>query len=128
MTFLRPIFSSQLLLSTKLGIFKTYIGSMLTYADQVWYAYLSATDKSSLQRQQNVAIRKIVVASASYATTFSTGISVSRPSKITYSPSSETYSPAQSPQQTLRSVTFTARSLDTRPYPRDFIATSGAPS
>lgn len=57
---LRPVLYSKLQLRTKLGIYKTYIRSRLTYAAPAWYQLCSATNKKLLQTQQNTALRIIV--------------------------------------------------------------------
>ncbi|KAJ0175982.1 hypothetical protein K1T71_008156 [Dendrolimus kikuchii] len=54
---LRPVISSSLPLRTKIGVYKTYLRSRLTYAAPAWYALCSATNKKLLQSQQNIALR-----------------------------------------------------------------------
>ncbi|XP_059057836.1 uncharacterized protein LOC131851364 [Achroia grisella] len=54
---LRPVLQSRLQLRTKVGIYKTYIRSRLTYAAPAWYALCSASQRRRLQVQQNAALR-----------------------------------------------------------------------
>ncbi|KAJ0169872.1 hypothetical protein K1T71_014478 [Dendrolimus kikuchii] len=53
---LRPVLSSKLPLRTKIGVYKTYLRSRLTYAAPAWYALCSATTKKQMQIQQNIAL------------------------------------------------------------------------
>ncbi|KAG7294806.1 hypothetical protein JYU34_022823 [Plutella xylostella] len=57
---LRPVLASRLPLRTKLGIFKTYVRSRLTYAAPAWYALCSTANRKRLQAQQNLTLRTIV--------------------------------------------------------------------
>lgn len=57
---LRPVLSSKLPLRTKLGIFKLYIRSRLTYAAPAWYCLLSAEHRNNLRAQQALTLRTIV--------------------------------------------------------------------
>lgn len=59
---LRPVFSSKLPLRTKVGIYKTYIRSRLTYAAPAWFACLSESQKKRLRAQQSQTLRTIVAA------------------------------------------------------------------
>ncbi|KAJ0181491.1 hypothetical protein K1T71_003576 [Dendrolimus kikuchii] len=54
---LRPVLSSSLPLRTKIGVYKTYLRSRLTYAAPAWYALCSASNKKLLQKQQNITLR-----------------------------------------------------------------------
>ncbi|XP_061708251.1 uncharacterized protein LOC133518604 [Cydia pomonella] len=59
-TLLRPVLCSNLPRRTKLGIYKTYIRSRLTYAAPAWYAMTAETHKKRLRAQENAALRTIV--------------------------------------------------------------------
>uniref|UniRef100_A0A2A4JQF8 Reverse transcriptase domain-containing protein n=1 Tax=Heliothis virescens TaxID=7102 RepID=A0A2A4JQF8_HELVI len=54
---LRPVLSSRLPLKVKLGVYKTYIRPILTYAAPAWYALTSEGSRKLLQAQQSVALR-----------------------------------------------------------------------
>lgn len=56
---LRPVLASNLQLKTKLGVYKTYIRTRLTYAAPAWYHLCSKTNKNKIQTQQNIALRII---------------------------------------------------------------------
>lgn len=61
-TLLQPVLRSNLKITTKLGIVKTYIRSRLTYAAPAWYALAAETNKKKLRSQENRALRSIVKA------------------------------------------------------------------
>ncbi|XP_052755883.1 uncharacterized protein LOC128201819 [Galleria mellonella] len=54
---LRPVLQSNLSLRTKIGIYKTYIRSQLTYASPAWYALCSDAQRRRMQAQQNCVLR-----------------------------------------------------------------------
>ncbi|KAJ0173910.1 hypothetical protein K1T71_010056 [Dendrolimus kikuchii] len=54
---LRPVLDSKLPLRTKIGVYKTYLRSRLTYAAPAWYALCSTTRRSRIQARQNIALR-----------------------------------------------------------------------
>ncbi|KAJ2937340.1 hypothetical protein O0L34_g19223 [Tuta absoluta] len=56
---LRPILRSRLPLRMKLGVFKAYIRTRLTYAAPAWYAVVSETNRQRLRAQQSKALRAI---------------------------------------------------------------------
>lgn len=56
---LGPVLRSKLPLRTKVGIYKTYIRTRLTYAAPAWYALCPASQKKRLQVVQNVTLRMI---------------------------------------------------------------------
>lgn len=56
---LRPVLSSRLPLRAKLGIYKTYIRPIITYATPAWLALTSETNRKTLRVQQNLALRRI---------------------------------------------------------------------
>ncbi|KAJ8724200.1 hypothetical protein PYW07_008180 [Mythimna separata] len=57
---LRPVLSSRLPLRAKLGVYKTYIRPLITYAAPAWLALTSETSKTRLRAQQNLTLRTIV--------------------------------------------------------------------
>lgn len=59
---LRPVLDSSLPLRAKLGIYKAYIRTRLTYAAPAWYALVSETNKKRLRAQQSLTLRTIVKA------------------------------------------------------------------
>lgn len=57
---LRPVLNSALPLRAKLGIYKAYIRTRLTYAAPAWYALVSESNKKRLRAQQSLTLRTIV--------------------------------------------------------------------
>lgn len=57
---LRPVLTSRLPLRTKLGVYKAYIRSRLTYAAPAWYALVAESRRKELRAQQALAIRALV--------------------------------------------------------------------
>lgn len=59
---LRPVLCSKLPLRTKVGVYKTYIRTRLTYAAPAWYALCSKSNKKKIQVVQNTALRMCTLA------------------------------------------------------------------
>ncbi|XP_028031096.1 uncharacterized protein LOC114243703 [Bombyx mandarina] len=57
---LRPVLASRLPTRTRLGIYKTYVRSRITYAAAAWYHLIPQVMRVKLQAQQNLALRTIV--------------------------------------------------------------------
>lgn len=56
---LRPVLQSSLPLRAKLGIYKTYIRSRLTYAAPAWYALTAECHRKRLRAQEHACLRTI---------------------------------------------------------------------
>lgn len=56
---LRPVITSKLPIRTKIGIYKTYVRSRLTYASPAWYLTVPQGLRARLQSQQNITLRMI---------------------------------------------------------------------
>ncbi|XP_075990226.1 uncharacterized protein LOC142985867 [Anticarsia gemmatalis] len=56
---LRPVLSSHLPTRVKLGVYKTYIRTRLTYAAPAWYALTYEKSRRALRVQQSLALRTI---------------------------------------------------------------------
>lgn len=56
---LRPILRSRLPLRMRLGVFKAYVRTRLTYAAPAWYALVSETNRRRLRAQQSKVLRTI---------------------------------------------------------------------
>lgn len=56
---LRPVLASSLPLRAKLGIYKAYIRTRLTYAAPAWYALAAQSNKNRLRAQQALSLRTI---------------------------------------------------------------------
>ncbi|CAH2207659.1 jg5582 [Pararge aegeria aegeria] len=56
---LAPVLKSRLPLRTKLGVYKTYVRPILTYAAPAWFALASETNKKILRAQQSLALRRL---------------------------------------------------------------------
>lgn len=56
---LMPVFKSRLPLRAKVGVYKTYLRSKLTYAAPAWFALASKASKATLRARQSVAIRRL---------------------------------------------------------------------
>lgn len=61
-TMLRPVLSSKLPRRTKLGLYKLYVRSRLTYASPAWYALPAVSNKKRLRAQETQSLRTIVAA------------------------------------------------------------------
>lgn len=59
---LRPVFASNLPLHTKIGIYKLYVRSALSYAAPAWYGQTKPTKRKRLQAQQSLALPAITSA------------------------------------------------------------------
>lgn len=57
---LRPMLRSHISLRAKIGIYKTYLRSRLTYAAPAWFALVSETNRARLRAQQAQSLRAIV--------------------------------------------------------------------
>ncbi|XP_061725406.1 uncharacterized protein LOC133531290 [Cydia pomonella] len=57
---LRPVFCSKLPVRTKLGLYKAYVRSRLTYASPAWYSFCSRSNKEKMRRQETLTLRTIL--------------------------------------------------------------------
>lgn len=57
---LRPVLHSRLPIRAKLGIYKAYVRTRLTYAAPAWYALVRECNRRRLRAQQSLALRTIV--------------------------------------------------------------------
>lgn len=56
---LRPVLSSKLPLRVKVGVYKTYIRTRLTYAAPAWYQLVAETHRRKLRAQQALSLRAV---------------------------------------------------------------------
>ncbi|XP_047994512.1 uncharacterized protein LOC125232773 [Leguminivora glycinivorella] len=59
-TLLGPVLQSRLSLRVKLGVYKTYVRSRLTYAAPAWYALVGECNRKRLDSQQSLSLRAVV--------------------------------------------------------------------
>ncbi|XP_061728621.1 uncharacterized protein LOC133533628 [Cydia pomonella] len=57
---LRPVFCSKLPVRTKLGLYKAYVRSRVTYASPAWYSFCSRSNKEKMRRQETLTLWTIL--------------------------------------------------------------------
>lgn len=59
---LRSVLQSRLPLRTKVGVYKAYIRTRLTYAAPAWFQLVAETNRKRLRAQQSISLRTITAA------------------------------------------------------------------